>query len=234
MNIVICDDDGRFICSLDNYLRTYLATNNIPFTIKHHISGESLLSSIGQIDLVFLDIQMADLNGIEVASILRRKNPNFILIFVSSYVEYAPSGYEVKAFRYILKDQLKSLFDITMDAILHEMGFFRTEITLDFVYGAETIFTENLIYIESKLHTLYFYFNGDKERRHLYGKLDGIQKILPSDDFIRIHKSYLVNISYLLNVKNYTAFLKNDTKLPISQNKFTETKKRLFLYRGKL
>lgn len=235
MNIIICDDDKRFIHSLENNLRVYLTKKKIPFTIKHYLSGESLLSDyIEPIDLIFLDIQMAALNGIEVASILRRKNPSFILIFVSAFIEYAPRGYEVKAFRYILKEQIGSLFDTTMEAVLHDIDFYRTELTFEFAYGTETIYAEDILYIESRLHTLFFHFKGNKETRHIYGTLDNMQKILPSNKFIRIHKSYLVNLNHLIYVRNYTAFLDNDFQLPISQKKFSETKKRIFLHRGKL
>lgn len=232
MNIVLCDDE-RFLRFLDQKLQTYLKTKKIPFKIKQFKSGEELLRcNMAQMDLIFLDIRLAELDGLQVARILRRSNPDFILIFVTSYIEYAPLGYETRAFRYILKEQIDALFDGMLNTILKEMGYFRTEVTLDFSFGVETFFTDNLLYAESKLHAIYFHFY--EKTRHLYNTLDSIQKILPTEEFVRIHKSYLVNIRHLEDVKNYTAFLDNGIELPISQKKFSETKKRLFLYRGRL
>lgn len=233
MNIALCDDDECFLNFLDRKLRNYLNTKELPFNIKQYRSGEELIrcKTINQINLVFLDIRMAKLDGIQVAQILRQRNPDFILIFVSSYIEYAPLGYEVKALRYILKEQMDMLFDDMMDTILKEMGYGRTKITLDFsLFGTESFYTDSLIYSESKLHVVYFYL-GEKTR-HLYDTLDSIEKILPAEEFIRIHKSYLVNIKYLVDIKNYTAFLGNGVQLPISQKKFPMVKKRLFLYKG--
>lgn len=233
MNIIICDDDEHFLFFLKQKLQNYLKINEISFKIEQFKSGKELLKyNITQMDLIFLDIRMKELDGIQVAQILRRRNPEFILIFISSYIEYAPLGYEIKAFRYILKDQIDTLFDVTMDSILREMGYFRTEVTLDFSFGAETFFTDNLIYIESDLHVTYFHFHS--KTRHLYSTLDSIQKILPNEEFVRIHKSYLVNIRYLVDVRNYTAYLDNGEELPISQKRFSEIKRKLFIYRGKL
>lgn len=228
MNIVICDDDKNFACSLESKLQTYMAQKNISYDIKRYTSGESLLSSAGQIDLLFLEAKLTDTDGIEIARILRQKYPEIIVVYVTSYIEYAMKGYEVKAFRYILKEQFTLLFNSTMNEILHEFSITCSKIKLKFAYGAETIVTDNLMYIESKLHALYFYFNGTKERRHLYDKLDEIQKILPTRKFIRIHKSYLLNIDYLHDVKNYLAILKNNICLPISQKRFKEIKNRCF------
>lgn len=234
MNIALCDDDERFLYFLEQKLQKYLNMKEMPFTIRHFKSGEEILKyNINQINLVFLDIRLAELDGIQVAQILRRRNPDFILIFVSSYIEYAPLGYEMRALRYILKEQIDMLFDDMMENILEEMGYFRSEITLNFAsYGMESFYTDNLIYIESKLHAVYFHLNG--KTRHLYETLDSVQKILPVDEFLRIHKSYLVNIRHLVDITNYTVFLDNEVQLPISQKKFSDVKKRLFMYRGKI
>lgn len=234
MNIVLCDDDERFLYFLDQKLRKYLDMKKIPFTMQHYKSGEELLRcNINEVNLVFLDIRMNELDGIQVAQILRRRNSDFILIFVSSYIEYAPFGYEVKALRYILKEQMNMLFDEMMDTVLKEMGYFLSEITVNFAAsGTESFYTDNLIYIESKLHVVYFHFIG--KTRHLYDTLDSVQKILPTEEFIRIHKSYLVNIGHFIDIANYTAFLDNEVQLPISQKKFSDVKKRLILYRGKI
>lgn len=233
MNIILCDDNERFLYFLYDKLTNYLKSKEISFNIRQFNSGEELLKlNITQVDVIFLDINMDKLDGIQAAKILRRRNPDFILVFATSYIEYAPLGYEIKAFRYILKEHIDELFDNMMDTILKEMGYFRTEITLDFSYGAKTFFTDNLIYAESKLHTVYFHFHG--KSKHLYNTLDSIQNLLPSEEFVRIHKSYLVNIRHLVDVKNYIAFLDNGIELPISQRKFSEVKKKLFIYKGRV
>ncbi len=230
MDIILCDDNEYFLNFLYDKLANYLKSKELSFKIRQFNSGEELLKhNLDQVDIIFLDIIIDKLDGIQLARRLRKRNPDFILVFVSSYIEYAHLGYEVKAFRYILKEDVDNLFDDMMDAILCEKGYFRTEITLDFSFGAETFFTDNLIYAESKLHTVCFHFHG--KTRHLYSTLDSIQNILPIEEFVRIHKSYLVNIWHLIDIKNYTAFLDNGIELPVSQKRFAEAKKKLFIHK---
>lgn len=235
VNIVICDDDEMFSRIFDSKIRNYLETINIICNITHYISGEDLLqSNIHQVDIIFLDIGLAKMNGIEVAFSLRRRKPNFVLIFVSGMLEYAPAGYEVKAFRYILKDQLDLLFVGTMEAVLKELGYFREKVAFDFIYGSAEIFTDEIIYLESRLHAVHFHIINNVETLHLYETLNAVEKILPADEFIRIHQSFLVNLRYFIDARNYQAFLINKIELPISQKKFSDVKKRLFIYRGRI
>ncbi len=196
MNIVICDDDEHYHSLLNKKLQTYLKEKDIECSINHYYSGESLLdSNINSTDLIFLDIRMNELDGLEVAHILRRKKMNFTLIFISSYIEYAPYGYETNALRYMLKEHLNTLFEPMMDAVLKDLGYFQRILTPNFAYGSETIYAEDILYLESKLHTVYFYFIKRKEARHLYGKLDDIQNLLS--------KTYSSNLLFINFICNY-------------------------------
>lgn len=238
MNIIICDDDRGFIQRLDRKIRDYLNRNNISYKIKHCYSGEELLkleNNISEVDILFLDVMLNELNGIEIAAALRKnKNADFILIFISGFLEYAPHGYGVKATRYILKDQVNILFEEVMETILKEMGYFRSTLTLNFLNGEQNVFTDNIIYIESQLHKVVFHFTPNIEDTYIYDTLNSVEKLLPDSEFVRIHQSFVVNIRYLLSVTNYTATLINDIKLPISQKRFSEVKKTFFLYKGRI
>ncbi|MGN6713634.1 LytR/AlgR family response regulator transcription factor [Anaerocolumna jejuensis] len=235
MKIVLCDDDDKFVIMLKNKISTYLVQCKIKHDIQIFCSGEELLqSNINQVDIIFLDIKLAKMNGIEIATTLRRRNPSFVLIFISGVLEYAPAGYEVRALRYVLKDQLNELFMSTMEAILKEMGYFRTEISFEFVNGEKRVYTDDIIYLESDLHITRFYFTGNVKDRYLYETLNIIEKRLPDNEFLRIHQSYLVNIKYFLDVRKYRANLINGIELPISQKNFSYVKKRLFLFRGRI
>ena len=235
VNIIICDDDEIFSKLLDLKVRKHLETINIACNIKHFLSGEALLeANIPQVDLVFLDIRLAKMNGIEIAVSLRKRKPNFVLVFISGLLEYAPAGYAVNALRYVLKDQLDILFAETMEAILQKLGYFRKTVDFDFIYDSGSVYTDEIIYIESKLHTIYSHFTKNAGTPYLYSTLNDIEKMLPAGEFIRIHQSYLVNLSYFLDARNYRAILINKIELPISQKKFADVKKRLFLYRGRI
>lgn len=236
MRIILCDDDHLFLQRLRKLIEDYLTHRGIPCIIRCYTSGIQLLSrSEFQFDLVFLDIRMDELDGIEVAKILRERNPHFALVFVSAFLEYAPEGYVANALRYLIKDKLDMLFEDTMDAVLDDRGIHKTEITVDFVgSGSEMIYTDDILYLESKLHVVYYHLAGSKQSKYIYGKLDAIQDMLPPDEFMRIHKSYLTNLRHLREVRNYTAFLAGEFELPISQRHYNEVRKTFLMYKGKI
>ena len=100
MRILICDDEQMLIDLEVSILQEYCRSTNIAatfFTFTDSLSA----GNIGEFDIAFLDIDMEKVNGIELARKLRLKNPTSIIIFVTNFIQYAPEGYEVNAFRYL-------------------------------------------------------------------------------------------------------------------------------------
>lgn len=235
LNIVICDDNKTFLDKLGKKIHAFLFDRKIKHRITQFCTIDSILqSNINQVDVIFLDVNFDIMSGIEAAFILRKISKKFILIFISGYIEYAPSGYQVNALRYILKDQLDLFFDEAMEEVLKQLGFFRNKIAFKFIGGEKVIYTDNILYIESKLHEVRFHFINDANDQYFYATLNSVQDQLPQDEFIRIHQSYLVNIKYFLHAKNYRALLTGNIDLPISQKLFSSVKKQLFSYKGRI
>jgi len=234
MNIIICDDDILFLERFRERLESFLTERQILYKIDMLSSGEELLEhDILKTDLIFLDIEMGEINGLETARVLRKKYPDFVLVFLTGFLEYARDGYEVKALRYILKDQLDVTFYETMDAVITEMGLYVLPYTFDFVNGQMTIYADDILYLESDMHTVKFYLTQNRKVRELYGTLNSIQELLPQSDFVRIHQSYLVNLKYVTYMDSATAKLIDGVKLPISRRKSPEARKAWFLYKGR-
>ena len=107
MRILVCDDEQKLIDLELSILQEYCRSTNIAatfFTFTDSLSA----GNIGEFDIAFLDIDMEKLNGIELARKLRSKNPTSIIIFVTNFIQYAPEGYEVNAFRYLYYKYWKS------------------------------------------------------------------------------------------------------------------------------
>lgn len=235
LNLIICDDDIHFLKSLNQKIHTHLEKKNIEFQVVSFRSAEQLLqNNINQVDIVFLDVNPKDMNGIDVAAQLRKISQKFILIFISGFIEFAPSGYQVNAFRYLLKEQINLLLPEAIDQAIKQLGYFRTKVSFKFIDIELTTFTDNIIYIESRLHEVHFHFHNSIHTHYLYDTLNSVQNMLPYSEFIRIHQSYLVNYTYFLDARNYTAYLTDSIELPISQKLFSNVKKQLFLFRGKI
>ena len=119
MNIAICDNDMDFVLKLKACIDDYLARSNLAGVYELFSSPAKLLDAdLLAADVVFLDVDMPEINGIEAAGLLRRKYPDVVLVFVTDYIEYAPAGYRVDAFRYLLKSRLAPELSDTLDEIV--------------------------------------------------------------------------------------------------------------------
>lgn len=235
MKIAICDDESLFIKRLSTLILDYLTKRAFPCEICTFGSGEELIQSEEMFDIIFLDIQMSGMSGIQTAEILRRRTSKFTLVFISAFMEFAPQGYEVQAFRYLIKSDLEGSFPACMKAVLRHMGIHRKRVTYLFVDGEYSLYTDDIIYIESRRHVALFHTaTPTRIELRLYEKLDNIQQTLPADEFVRIHKSFLLNLHYLDQVANYTAYLSSGITLPISQSRFAAVKREFFRYRGRV
>ena len=119
MNIAICDNDMDFVLKLKACIDDYLARSNLAGVYELFSSPAKLLDAdLLAADVVFLDVDMPEINGIEAAGLLRRKYPDVVLVFVTDYIEYAPAGYRVDAFRYLLKSRLALELSDALDEIV--------------------------------------------------------------------------------------------------------------------
>ena|SRR6218665_1943016 len=191
-------------------------------------------------DLVFLDVQMPKLNGFEMLELLE-ENPR--IIFTTAYDEFALKAFEVSAIDYLLKPFSKERFEtaiqkVTKDetvmvpALTSELGKSNLEqarivvkqgsdikiIPLDSVQYIEAYDDYVKIHVEEKYHV-------KKQTMNYY------EKNLP-DQFMRIHRSFLLNIDFLQKIESfeknsYVAILKNGNRIPISRNSYSDVKQRL-------
>lgn len=107
MNIMIFDDNPTFVKQLHDRIIDYFTARSSQCQCETVTSTAHMVSTdLSKIDILFLDINMPEINEIHLARILRRKYPEIYIVFVTGWIEYAPAGYHVKAFRYLLKSQL--------------------------------------------------------------------------------------------------------------------------------
>ncbi len=169
------------------------------------------------IDLVFIDVQMPHLNGLDFIESLRAKKgsdiPKFVL--TTGYDEYALSGFEQGAVDYLLKPVGFKRFNIAIDRII--ANFPKTEkiepLKIDFFFADANgqkikIQYADIAYIlaDSNYITVY----GKNLKAMIYKNLTSIKNVLKSDNFIRVHKSYIVSIKHINAIKGNELILNND------------------------
>ena len=238
--IAICDDERQFRKRIHDILIEYMNENDILYEIDEFESGKDFISlgiNLAKYDIVFLDVNMDELDGMETAQKIRKVSNDVFIVFVTAFITCAPQGYSVGAIRYILKNNVNfpELIFECMDAISLNMNYVAQKKKFNFNEGTKIVALERLLYIESRLHKLEFYIMEDKLKKYsIYGKLDELEKELQGNDFIRIHQSYLVNLQYIQDMKRYNAVLTDGGCLAVSKARYNESMEKWICYKGEI
>lgn len=240
--IAICDDESCFRQSFQEYIADYLKSNGISYQIDTFCSGEeffALGAAMTGYTVVFLDINMGGMDGVAVAKKIRSISKEIFIVFVTAYFDYTLEGYKVDAIRYLIKDSNQNNFQNTvnecMDSIIEKMNYVVVKKKFEFTEGMKELSMEKLLYVESNLHKLLFHVMEEELKVYtLYETLDELEKKLEGNGFIRIHKSYLVNLKYIKNVLRYKAILYDGTELIIPKVRYMQVKEAFIAYQGEV
>lgn len=214
MKIAICDDEQIFVTKLHKYL-----WSQTDCSVDCFLSPLELLSKYEAgifYDVVFLDILMEPMNGITLAHKLREYDKNTAIIFLTAYGQYAPEGYEVRAFRYLLKP-------ITRESVLKVMQELRSEwqeykkILIKTTECEFLLSLQDIYYVEANNKDCIIYYNSD--RLSIRRGLTDLETLFPKASFYRIHRKYLVNLAHVREFDETRLTLDSNQTLPISRRR---------------
>ena len=239
INIAICDDNRSFLRILKKHIEEFFSQKDLGCTVKSFTSGKELTylgTDISSFDVVFLDVDMEEIDGIKTAGEIRKYSEDVIIAFVTAFIKYSPEGYKYNAIRYIMKDdELKESLHECLETIVKRIDHKAPVKLFSFREGSKSINLDKLMYIESMLHVLEFHVAGkENERYSMYGKLNDIYKGLKDYGFVRIHQSYLVNLKYITKLRLYRLNLENGEELSVSRSHYKETKNAYIAYKGEM
>ncbi|SHO49116.1 LytR/AlgR family response regulator transcription factor [Anaerocolumna xylanovorans] len=227
IKIALCDDEKYFLDKLEKMLKDYSKRNNIDFVIRKFNSSIQLMESLKlDFQIYFLDIQMPNMNGIELAKILRKHDADTYMVFITSYRQYMPIGYEVNAANYLEKPVDQKSVDRELDrAIKRLKSYQQLYLTVKNLDGFYKVYLHNLRFIETRdrkslLHTE----AGDIIS---YKKLLELEQELAEHSFFRCHNSYIVNIAYVEKIVGLDIYLTTGEKIYTSKAKKKELLQRL-------
>lgn len=193
----ICDDEPKMRKTLKATLETKLQLLGEQYQILEYDSGETLLAGCRTdgLDILFLDIEMNGVNGMETARALRRMEADTILIFVTAYPDYVFQGYEVHAFHYILKPyKEQKILEVLEQALSQIKNMEEQFYTVEQKSGILRVPLKSIIAFCSDRRKISILT--EDEKLEFYGKLNDVEAGLP-DYFIRIHNRYLANLNYI-------------------------------------
>ena len=218
MHILICDDDAVFAARVETLVRDFFARRGLQVECTVCHSGEETLArrDLDLYQVALLDVDLDTMNGISLGKQLRQCSPEICLVYVSAYLEFAPEGYTVNAFRYILKRDLDCQLPRCLDAILHEQDH-RAPKTLTIRQNrTETELPyDSIYYLESDLR-----------------KLNELPQALFENGFLRVGRSAVVNMKYIRQISSYMVTLRNGVKLGVSRNGYAEIRSTYLEWKG--
>lgn len=221
MRIVVCEDDEAQMMILKEYFYQYQLKNPSDH-VAFFTSGEELLktvSGLSKIHFAFLDIELPGISGLETASILRKANPDIIIVFLTSYSQYIQTAFQISTDQFLLKPiQSKQLF-----AVINSLRRKYYQSHIQYVENERYFFAiayTDIIYVEfykkhCSIHTannaLTIEVNAKQSKHHLLEK-----------GFIRTHQGFYVNPNHIKSISTDKIICSDYSEVPVSHREHSK------------
>ena len=216
IRIAICDDEKHMSDHIRSMVLNFFRKKNREISLRMFSGGEELLSYNGQIDILFLDIQMKDMDGMETARKLRADKFRGFLVFITVLKEMVFQSFEVQAYDYLVKPVDKKQFEKTMERLYASMqNASEDSLLVQKGYEGRIIPKDEIVFCEVIDRKIYLNLaSGDVV--DYYERIENLEAKLDKH-FYRCHRSYLINLKHLKGYKNGTACMDNGKKIPVSR-----------------
>lgn len=217
MIIAVCDDDRNFSERMKLLIEQYFTEQSVEINAAVFNSGADYLSDNTDYNAVFLDIDMPDMGGFEIAEQL---SEDTLIVFVTTHDELVYSSLKFRPFRFIRKAYLEEELPEALEKISKETAKrgASSKFVIQTKSGEALLNVSNIKYIEIYTHSIRVY-TVSGEMLECYGSLAVMERQLNDFDFVRTHKSYLVNCRYIFSIEKNKIILDDKTEVPLSRYK---------------
>lgn len=200
-HLAICDDDQRYAESIRRTATEYLASQNLTCSVQMFCSGKQLveqciLGELPQIHLLFLDIEMDEMDGITVKDFLSKRAEVKRIVFLSSHVEMIQMAFGLRVIGFLHKPAEEREIRRYIDIVRNELDSSQT-IAYENNGVTEYVESEEIMYIMAEKDYSCISRHGKQETRWIRMTLKQWELLLPADRFVRVHKSYIVNLAHI-------------------------------------
>lgn len=230
MMIAICDDDPSQARYLSVLVERWAADRGIPVIIRVFESAEAYMFAY-EVDksweLLLLDIQMKEMDGVALARRLREDNQAVQIAFITGYADYMALGYEVSALHYLMKPVDENKLAAVLDKARRNLG--RQEKAIVLTAGGESvrIVTDTILYVEAFAHSVSI--RTDRERLEAKMSISGMEQLLDRS-FVRCHRSYVAGLKHIKRITRTQVILDNGEELPLSRGAYDKVNQAFITY----
>lgn len=219
--IAICDDEQEQTEYIASIVTSWSAHEGHPCEIHTFASAEAFLFEYAEdkaYDILLLDVEMKNMNGIELAKCIRRDNNRAEIIFITSHFEFVGEGYEVDALHYLIKPISAEKLTQVLTKAAEKLSVEPPSVVVSCEGETVKLYESDILYVESFLHYIIIHIK-DQEYK-IKESISGFEGQL-SDDFYRVHRSYLVSLKHITQISRTSVHI-GSTELPLSRGKYDD------------
>ena len=232
LRIAYLEDEAPTAKTIQTYINRYAKEKALSIQADHYLCAEDCLYlNPKRYDLLFMDIRMGGMTGMEAAEQVRKLAPAVAIIFITSLAQYAVKSYEVEALDFILKPVSYYQFSMKLDRairIISRNQDVNFQVTVD--RGTMILPSRQVMYVEVSNHDLLYHTETGTYRAR--GSLGKLESQLQGRPFLRISSSHLINLQYLSGISGSAVILSNGESLWVSRAKKTSVMATIAEYLG--
>lgn len=228
MRILICDDEQLYVDNIKKHIELYESENGLSFEIDTYTDAKNLLECKTHYDIAFLDVEIGNIKGTEVAKRLKKVNNYIVIFIITSYDKYLDEAMDLNVLRFIVKpidakrlyngmDKAISLIDNSVIDLFLKNGTTHIKLPINEIMFIEVEGKKTKIQAKDSV-----YYSSDR--------LKVWKKRLTPSFFFQIHSSFIINMKYISQYDRDEVVINNEFKIPIAYRKQTEFKNYFFNY----
>lgn len=225
----ICDDDPADIQYVTSLISDWNKKLNIPLQIEAYSSAEAFLFACGDddsVDVLFLDIEMKGINGVELAKRLRTAGAKLQIVFITGYMDYIEQGYDVEALHYLLKPVTREKLENVLERAMERLGARGNALILSWCGSVIRLPLDEIRYLEVMKNYVTVHaeevYSVKRTLQELERELD--------ESFYKVHRSYIVNLRFVKKVTKTAVTLKEGQEIPLSRKAYEGLNRALIRY----
>ena len=233
LSIAVCDDEMLDCCNMARDIKDILGEMEITCIIRQFYNGKELLQAAENFDIIFLDIMMYGMNGMQTAKLLREKAFQNILVFVSSSRTYVFDAYDVEAFYYLIKPiDMNKLKNILSRAVIKLEQNSQDFIIINKERQNKKLLLKDIFYFEIKGRVVFVHSTGGIF--DYYDKISVLEQNLRNKGFFQCHKSFLVNLKHVDTYNREELILDNGEKIIVAKRRYEDFCSQMLKYMKKI